>query len=974
MPADPPIANNNQKTDDTTDLAESVSITINETPSIADDENYPDSEPTTPADITLTPRQQRALAYLARRRMRSARITKRQTYADIVETMHNNDDEPTPDPLTPIPTTHNPDTPPPQTNETPDPHENNDNSPSDHGRDDLLRSPLDGDIDEYQPLYSPWNSGLTRDILKHRQSAAASTQPLRETPIPVTSVAAPLASPPVIASNVVPWLPTRPKPRGTAAAKKWRRRKVMRYLSRKHLRAARASEYRASRRLWSTLGIIALVLLLLFLSVGSAGAVVAYRFYTDTQKKYEHSVVTLRDLLPRDNLKMYDSKGVPLMQMTDQGIHTTVPLDEVAPVLKNATIATEDKNFWTNQGIDILRILRAAIDDLRSGKVVEGGSTITQQLIKNLIVGNQPSLIRKLEEVVLTPQINDLYTKHDILEMYLNSIYYGHQAYGIDAAATVYFGLEDKPGQPAALQLDLAQAAMLAGIPGNPSAYDPLLHPQASLGRLKSVLGLMVGQQYITRVEALDAIKEALDPHFFKTAPSLIDRAPHFSNFVLDQLVKQFNLKDRSQLSRSGMIVYTTLDVKLQDKIQKIAQRHIAELRAAHHLTNAAEVLIDFHTGAIISLLGSIDYNNNAINGQFDVATQGYRQPGSSFKPYVYVTAFKQGSSPAQAISDEPTTINNFGGDPPYYSPTNYDLSYHGHMTLRCALQNSLNVPAVRVLRHVGISAAMETAKEMGITSYEGTPGYSLVLGGLGIRLIDHTSAMGTFANGGVHVNYYAINKVVSTTTNTVIYDHQPDPGKPVISPQLAYMMTSVLSDNTARIPEFFDCNVLQLYSNSQTSCYRGNRGIVRPAAAKTGTTQNFRDNWTVGYTTDYVMGVWAGNNDNSPMYQVTGVQGAAPIWHDSMLVAEQGHPIRDFTNPGGLQQATVTYPDGVKTTDWFIPGTVPTFAQQSPFPGANTPAPEPGGDTSAAQPYCPSVYSFAYNPPSPGQPADGWW
>jgi membrane carboxypeptidase/penicillin-binding protein PbpC len=191
-----------------------------------------------------------------------------------------------------------------------------------------------------------------------------------------------------------------------------------------------------------------------------------------------------------------------------------------------------------------------------------------------------------------------------------------------------------------------------------------------------------------------------------------------------------------------------------------------------------------------------------------------------------------------------------------------------------------------------------------------------------------------------------------------------------------------VLSDNTARIPEFFDCNVLQLYSNSQTSCYNGNRGVVRPAAAKTGTTQNFRDNWTVGYTTDYVMGVWAGNDDNTPMYQVTGVQGAAPIWHDSMLVAEKGHPIRDFTNPGGLQQATLTYPDGVSTTDWFIPGMIPNFTQLTPVPTLGpdtpiltpTPTLEPGRSTLAAHPYCPSVFSFAFNPPPPGQPGDGWW
>jgi len=714
------------------------------------------------------------------------------------------------------------------------------------------------------------------------------------------------------------------------------------------------------------------------------GSVAAYRFWTTTQANYERWVLRLPDLLPLDNLKMFDSTGVLIAQMTDQGIHTTVKLEQIAPLLQEATVATEDKNFWTNQGIDILRIIRAALDDLRSGQIVEGGSTITQQLIKNLIVGNEATLIRKFEEIVLVPQVLSHYSKHDILQMYLNSIYYGHQAYGVDAAATIYFGLEDKPGQSAALQLDLAQSAMLAGFPSNPSAYDPQLHPQAAFNRFENVLGLMITQGYITKVQALDAIREAQSPNFFRVAASLRNRAPHFANFVLTQLEQLFHLT-RKQLSRSGMIVDTTLDIGLQDKIQKIAQQHIAELRDAHNLTNAAEVLIDFHTGAIISLLGSIDYNDTSIDGQFDVATQGYRQPGSSFKPYVYVTAFEQGASPAQAIDDAPTTIDLPGGDPPTFTPRNYDGSYHGHMTLRCALQNSLNIPAVRVLKHVGIDAAMQTAYNMGITTYQGTPGYSLVLGGLGVRLLDHTSAMGTFANGGVHVGYYAINKVVSGNTGKVLYQHSLDPGVHVISPQLAYMMTNVLSDNTSRIPEFFDCNVLQLYSNSQSDCWNGNRGVVRPAAAKTGTTNDFRDNWTVGYTTDFVMGVWAGNDDNTPMIDVTGVQGAAPIWHDSTLLAEQGHPIRDFTNPGGLEQATVTYPDGVETTDWFLPGTVPTFATPTPTPTVEgtptltpTPTPGPGEPPPTPQPaahaYCPNDYSFAFSPPPDDTTPSGWW
>ena len=988
MPVDPPIANNDDETPEneefqpTAPLAPLVApiqdsaIEESEKATHGDGSPGPTTnpaltpriDPVTPTDVKLTPRQQRVLHYLARRRMRHARITQRQSHSNKSE-VEMEDLEPTPQketiitpkhvtpitpiaPVTPIPASF-PQTPIPPANDV-----------------SVIPTPQ-----KETSITPDTNSSQVR----HYQTPTA---PLPPPPTPATRLTG------TRNRAIAPVHPPATLTPRQHAVKVRRRRKVLRHLSRKHLRKARATEYRARRNLWLTIGSTILSILIILLSLGTAGSIVAYRFYTQTQTRYEHQVVTLRDLLPLDNLKMYDSKGVLLMQMTDQGLHTTVKLDEIAPVLQNATIATEDRNFWTNQGIDLTGIIRAAIADLSHGGVVEGGSTITQQLIKNLIVGNQSTIIRKLEEVVLTPQINTLYTKRDILEMYLNSIYYGHLAYGIDAAATIYFGLEDKPGKPASMQLDLAQAAMLAGIPSNPSAYDPLFHPETAFARFQNVLSLMVTQRYITKVEALDAIQEAQSPNFFKTAPSLINRAPHFTNFVLDQLVQLFHLKDRSQLSRSGMIVTTTLDINLQDKIQKIAQQHIAELRAAHNLTNAAEVLIDFHTGAILSLLGSIDYNNASIDGQFDVATQSYRQPGSSFKPYVYVTAFEQGASPAQAIDDAPTTIYLPGGDPSTFSPNNYDMSFHGHMTLRCALQNSLNVPAVRVLQHVGIDAAMQTAYDMGITTYQGTPGYSLVLGGLGVRLIDHTSAIGTFANGGVHVPYYAISKVVSGVTNKVLYQHQLDPGKRVISPQLAYMMTNVLSDNTSRIPEFFDCNVLQLYSNSQSDCWNGNRGVVRPAAAKTGTTQNFRDNWTVGYTTDYVMGVWAGNDNNTPMIDVTGVQGAAPIWHDSMLVAEQGHPIRNFVNPGGLQRATVTYPDGVTTTDWFLPGTVPTFdttistptasstspTDSTPTPG--TPTPTPGGNSSpvTAHPYCPNDYSFAFNPPASTTPANGWW
>ncbi|MDQ6661325.1 MAG: transglycosylase domain-containing protein, partial [Chloroflexota bacterium] len=283
-------------------------------------------------------------------------------------------------------------------------------------------------------------------------------------------------------------------PRSQAA---WQRRKMVRYISRKYMRRSRAKDHRAQRRFWTGITTTLFSLALLVLLIGGSAGYTAYIFITQTQTKYDHQVATLTDLLPLDNLKIYDSKGILLTELVDNGIHTTVKLDQIAPIFQNATIATEDRNFWTNQGVDLVRILKSAIDNLQHGHVVEGGSTITQQLIKNLIVGNETTFVRKLEEIVLTPKINTQYSKAKILEMYLNSIYYGNQAYGIDAAASIYFGFSDSPEKRASSQLDLAQSAMIAGIPSNPSAYDPLQHPHAAFLRFQNVLGFMVDAHFI---------------------------------------------------------------------------------------------------------------------------------------------------------------------------------------------------------------------------------------------------------------------------------------------------------------------------------------------------------------------------------------------------------------------------------------------------------------------------------------------
>ncbi len=692
----------------------------------------------------------------------------------------------------------------------------------------------------------------------------------------------------------------------------WRTR---RYLKRKSLRRANMQVAAIDRigtqtMLPMALGALAIMIALTGLLFTLTAVVEA------TQMRYQQNVLTLADLLPGDSLKMYDMHGTMIYQMVDQGLQTSVTLDQISPNLVHAEIATEDQNFWNDPGYDVTGIVRAAIDNLTNGHIVQGGSTITQQLIKNLVVGNQDTILRKLQEIILAPQVTRYYSKQQILTMYLNTIYYGEQAYGADAAAFMYFSLQDRPGHSAASQLDIAQAALLAGIPSSPMAFDPYLHPVAAYNRMRDVLHGMRIQGYISVAQENSALYEAAQPGFLRHGIIHNDLAPNFSNYVLRELTGVLHVK-LADLARAGLNITTTLDLPLQNQVLKIAQGHISALAQAHHMSNAAEVLIDYHNGDIRVLLGNVDPNNPQF-GAFDVASQGYRQPGSSFKPYIYATAFADGMSPGMPVLDAPFSIQLCCGLPPY-SPQNYDLSFHGLISFRYALQNSFNVPAVKLLTKVGVQQALHTAQEMGITSYEGTPNYTMVLGSLSVHLLDQTSAIGVFANGGVRVPAHAIDTVYNTA-GRVIYHFVPA-GTRVISKQVAFLMTNVLSDNASRTFEFGQCSALYLYSNTQTQCYEGNPGSIRPAAVKTGTSQDFRDNWTVGYTSDYVMGVWAGNNDDSPMVNITGVDGAGPIWHDSMLLAEQGHPIQNFTNPGGVVKRTVHYPQGLTTTDWYLAG-----------------------------------------------------
>ncbi len=766
-----------------------------------------------------------------------------------------------------------------------------------------------------EPLHPSQSSSLSSNLQQSSQTSANNGEQLRShqvAQLPVHSRAA--------GAQRLSMQPNRPE-HGTYYAVPHRQLnptgwRIRRHIKRKNLRQSNL-RYAAIDNIGTKWAMLPLAFGSLILIVILASVLVTYTAIAgSTQERYQQQVTTLADILPKDSLKMYDSHGTIIYQAIDQGLQTTVPLSKISPYLAHAEIAIEDQYFYTNPGYDVTGIIRAALSNLTRGHIVSGGSTITQQLIKNAIVGDQETIIRKLQEVVLAPAISRQYTKDQILSMYLNTTYYGEQAYGADAAAFTYFNLQDTPNATAASQLDIAQSAMLAGIPSAPVGRDPFLHPQAAQKRVQEVLRQMHIQGYITSDEQTSALLETQKPNFLHHGIIHGVQAPHFVRYALNELAQELHVKV-PDLSRAGLVVSTTLDLPLQNKVLKIAQQHIAALAQTHHMSNAAEVLIDFHNGDIRVMLGNIN-PNNPNTGAFDVASQGYRQPGSSFKPFIYATAFEHGVSPGDIVLDGPLSVPMCCGLPSY-TPHNYDLRYHGPVTYRYALQNSFNIPAVKLIMKEGVDQSLHTAQIMGINSYQGTPNYTIVLGSLGVHLLDETSAYGVFANGGVRIPPHAINTVTDVQGRVIF--HAPLTGKRVISKQTAFMVTNVLSDNGARTYEFGKCSALDLHSNTDTECYLGNPGTMRPAAVKTGTSNDFRDNWTVGYTSDFVMGVWAGNNDDSAMVNVTGVDGAAPIWHiwhDSLLLAEQGKPITAFPVPGGVVQKTINY-GGITTTDWYL-------------------------------------------------------
>ena len=582
--------------------------------------------------------------------------------------------------------------------------------------------------------------------------------------------------------------------------------------------------------------------------------------------------------------KIYDRNGGLLYEVFDPqgGRRTLVPLERISPYLRQATIATEDKHFYQHPGVDPIGIARAVWQNVTEKSIVSGASTIPQQLARTVFLSPeervQRTLSRKIKEAVLATEITRRYSKDAILEIYLNTIYYGNLAYGVEAAAETYFG-------KTAAELSLAEAALLAGLPQSPAIYDPFTNPEAAKARQSIVLGLMAEEGYITPAQAEAARSEELQ--FVAQRTDI--RAPHFVTYVRQLLEQKYG---SAVLYQGGLQVYTTLDPRLQGIAERVAREQIAAL-ADKHVTNASLVAIRPGSGEILAMLGSVDFFNPEIDGQVNVAMR-LRQPGSAIKPVTYVTAFEKGWTPATLIMDVPTEFPDGANRP--YKPTNYDEKFHGPVLVRTALGSSYNIPAVKTLQYVGLPAFLEMAHRLGINSLNRPDyGLSLTLGGGDVTLLELTGAYAVFANGGRRVPPVAVLRIVDNY-GRVIEEYQPPEGQEVILPQHAYLITSILSDNEARTPAFGPNSVLKL---------------SRPAAVKTGTTNDWRDNWTIGYTPDLVTGVWVGNSDNTPMAHISGVTGAGPIWHNFMEEALAEAPPREFTRPEGIETIEICADSG---------------------------------------------------------------
>ena len=593
--------------------------------------------------------------------------------------------------------------------------------------------------------------------------------------------------------------------------------------------------------------------------------------------------------------RILDRNGKSLYDIFEDQRRTPVNLEEVPLYLRQATIAIEDKNFYKHQGFDVLGMLRGLSRFFTLGRA-QGGSTLTQQLVKNVLLSSERTVFRKVREFILAVQIERKYTKDEILQMYLNEAPYGGNAWGVETAAEIYFGKKVS-------ELNLVESVILAGIPQRPVYYSPFSSDaKAYVTRAESVLRRMREDEYITSEQEQEAKNTLSEVEFLEKGSTF--KAPHFVQYVQKILVERYG---ENAIEQGGLVVTTTLDLELQDKAQEIVAEEIAKVESVH-ITNGGAVGINPETGEILVMVGSKNFSDPNYDGQVNVTT-ALRQPGSAIKPITYVTAFKEGYTPSTLIMDVPTEFPGGEGQPAY-TPVNYDGKYRGPIQLRYALGNSINIPAVKMLAKVGIKDVLQTGYDMGITTFEPTKevlsrvGLSLTLGGGEVRLLELTGAYGVFMNGGYKLEPISILKV-EDGNGKVLEEVKPKKGKRVISSEQAYLITSILSDNGARKEVFGSNSLLNIPG--------------RTIAVKTGTTNDKRDNWTLGGNGDVVIGVWVGNNDNSAMKEVaSGVSGASPIWRKILLLALEGKANKPFERPNGIVEAQVDAVSGFRAHDGF--------------------------------------------------------
>lgn len=587
-----------------------------------------------------------------------------------------------------------------------------------------------------------------------------------------------------------------------------------------------------------------------------------------------------------------------------------VQLSKIPKNLQHASVAIEDKNFYNHGAIDIKGIIRAIFVTL-SHKSVQGGSTITQQLVRNSLLTLDRTLVRKAKEIILSFVVESIYSKDRILEMYLNQVSYGGTAWGVEAASQIYFG-EDVS------RLTLSESAFLAGLPQAPSVYSPFgSHPEEGKKRQLQVLQAMRDSGYITKAEQEKAAHEKLS--FNQIKDNII--APHFVFYIKDLLVQQYGEK---VVEQGGLTVTTSLDLK----IQKLTEDAIATEEATlseKNWYNAASMVTRPGTGEILAMVGSRNYFDTTRDGNVNV-TISKRQPGSSIKPINYATGLIKGYTAATPFVDQKTCFPNPTGAP--YCPLNYDFKFHGVQQMRYSLANSFNIPAVKMLKLNGLDAMIATASAMGINSFTDPERYglSLTLGGGEVTMVEMAQAYGVFANSGYKISLHPILKITDSSGKTLQqYKPVESPllGKKVLPEGVSYIISNILSDNGARSAEFGSNSPLNI------------KGFT--VSVKTGTTNDYRDNWTIGYTPSYVVATWVGNNDNKPLRGVSsGITGAAPIWHQIMEGLIKDKPPETLNKPDNVVGATICATSGLLPEpagspyicptryEYFIKGTVP--------------------------------------------------